>query len=78
MLHLIEAVRGGESLGFIAEVPLARHVGLVAVGLVEIGDRWGLLVEVVRITRAKDHRKGVPDRDARRISSVKTRCRSSR
>ena len=63
-LHLVEAMLDRVGLGFVAEMPLAREVGRVAVLLEELGDRRGFLAQEVLITRRDDNRQRRADGNA--------------
>ncbi len=64
LLHLVEAVLDRVELGLVAEMPLAREVGRVAVLLEELGDRRRLRLQAVLVTGRHDHGQGGADRDA--------------
>ena len=64
MFHLIEAMRGGIGIRYIAEMPLAREVGGVAVLLKEFGDRRRLLAEIVLVAWSDNDRERRADGDA--------------
>src|SRR5206468_5235200 len=63
-LHLVEAMLDRVGLGLVAEMPLAREVGRVAVLLEELGDRRGFLAQEVLITRRDDDRQRRADGNA--------------
>ena len=64
MFHLIEAMRGRIGIRYIAEMPLAREVGGVAVLLKEFGDRRRFLAEIVLVARSDNDRERRADGDA--------------
>ena len=63
-LHFIEAMFDRIELGLIAQMPLAREIGAVAVLLEELGDRRRGLRQAVLVARHHHHREGRTDRDA--------------
>src|SRR5207248_9539871 len=63
-LHLVEAMLDRVGLGLVAEMPLAREVGRVAVFLEELGDGRGFLAQEVLITRRDDDRQRRADGNA--------------
>ena len=64
LLHLVEAVLDRVELGLVAQMPLAREVGLITILLEELGDRRRFLFQAVLVPRSHDNGQCRADRDA--------------
>ena len=64
LFHFVEAMFDRVEFGLIAQMPLAREIGRIAVLLEELGDRRRGLRQAVLVARHNHHRQRRADRDA--------------